>query len=162
VVPISTMLVWVHFQQIIIKKQVKEQIIAGIDRKQQVLLEFSTVASLQKLQWKNSREFSYKGQLYDIVEQGVKGNVTYYWCWKDNKESEVEKHFQDLLSKTLSKDPQKKDNQNRLNNFLKSLFYAELLHYPAFYYQVVKFGRPQNFPCPASCPAPLTPPPEIA
>ncbi len=162
VVPIVVTFTFLHYQKKKIRKEVKLQIIAGIDKEKLVLLKFTKEESQTKLRWKHSKEFEYKDQLYDIVEKKIKGDIVYYWCWWDNKETNLNRQLDDLLANVLGKDPKNKENKKRLANFYKSLYYKQ---FPNWY--LFSFTKEQIVVTPyefsyltISLPPPI-PPPEI-
>ncbi len=83
-----------------------------------------TVLSFEKsqinsLQWLKKNEFSYKGDMYDIVlkEIGQDGKI-YYYCFLDKKE----KHLLVQLEKHVSRNSADNDkNQKSERNFIKNL-----------------------------------------
>jgi len=109
-------------QKRLLKKEIKWKIIAGINRDELVLLKFTEEGKKLYLKWKHSKEFEYKGEMYDIVEQDVKGDTTYYWCWWDNEETMFNKQIASLVSFAAGNTPKSKENQKLLNKFFNSLF----------------------------------------
>ena len=87
-------------------------------------MKFTEQSAQSELKWKHSKEFEYKGSMYDIVETSIHGDTTYYWCWWDNKETELNKQLGKVLNKILGKDDQKKDKESKLTKFYSSLFYC--------------------------------------
>ncbi|MFH0756439.1 MAG: hypothetical protein V2B15_04040 [Bacteroidota bacterium] len=137
----------------------KRQIIAGIDREELVLLKFTEEESRTRLQWKHSKEFEYNKQMYDIVKTEIKGDTSYYWCWLDSKETKLNEQLDELLNAALRKDPGKKENQERLANFYKSLFCEQLAdwHLHAFQTEQSLFSYYFNY-LTISFPPPVPPP----
>lgn len=111
-----------------IKKQVKEQIIAGLDLDDLTLLTFTLEESDNLLRWEHSHEFEYDGFMYDIVEADTVENTVSYWCWKDHEESEINRHMKALAAETMSQNPQQKERQKNLIHFFQNL-YVELPDY---------------------------------
>lgn len=114
----------IQYQKYIVKKEIKKQIINGIDINELTLLEFSKIESQQKLEWEHSREFEYNGKMYDIVESKVKDDSVYYWCWEDNEETELNIKLNTLAEKDVGSNNTNNENLKRLSNFLFSLFYS--------------------------------------
>ena len=125
VAPIATSLVILKMQKKQVKREVKRKIIAGIDKSELVLLKFTHVEKNAKLRWEHAKEFEYNGEMYDVVESKVAGDTNYYWCWWDNEETTLCKKLDELLYFALGHNPKKQENQKRLLNFYKSLFFAE-------------------------------------
>jgi hypothetical protein len=135
VAPIVVTFTFLHYQKKQVRKEVKHQIIAGIDKSELVLLKFTEEESQSKLKWEHSREFEYNDQMYDIVETEIKWDTIYYWCWWDNKETKLNKQLDNLLANALENNPIKKDNQKRLTNFYKSLYCQQLPNWHWFSFQ---------------------------
>jgi hypothetical protein len=106
-----------------IRKEVKERIIAGLDKKDLVLLTFSADEAERELSWHHSREFEYEGEMYDVVEAIHTEDGVSYWCWHDKKEKFIDEKLDELVAKTLMNDPQNKENQKRVSSFLNLPFF---------------------------------------
>tara|TARA_B100001057_G_scaffold497877_2_gene603247 strand:+ start:3360 stop:3782 length:423 start_codon:yes stop_codon:yes gene_type:complete len=104
---------------------VKHALMAKTDKSDLVLLSFTKEEASEELNWKHSKEFEYKGSMYDIVEQETKGDTTYYWCWWDNEETQLNQRLDKLLAMIMGHDKKDKQSNNRLSKFFKSLFWKE-------------------------------------
>jgi len=125
IAPIIATFIFLYYQKKQVRKEIKQQIIAGIDKTELVLLKFTEEEAQTELRWKHSKEFEYDGQMYDIVEKKVKNRITYYWCLWDKKETKLNKQWDELLTYALGKDPKIKENQKRSINFYNSLFHSK-------------------------------------
>ena len=105
-----------------VRHEVKRMMIRGISRDQLVVLTFATRETDLKVHWKHAEEFEYNGRMYDIVESLTLGDSTRYWCWPDEEETRLNRQLADLVSQTLSHDPQNRDRQARLISFLATLY----------------------------------------
>lgn len=114
---------WLNYQKKIIRKQIKHKIIAGIDKSELVLFSF-TKNEAERLKWKHSKEFSFNGSMYDIVEADTVGNNITYWCWWDYEETKLNKQLNTLLADFLGADTKSKETKARLASFYQSLFYS--------------------------------------
>lgn len=121
IAPIVVSFSFLHFQKQLIRKDVKKQIIAGLNKEDLVLFKFTENQADSLLEWEHSKEFKYKDKMYDVVYQQKKDGVTFYWCWDDNAETEVIANLNDLLKR----DSKTRENRERLANFFKSLFFSE-------------------------------------
>lgn len=117
---------YLNYQKYLVKKQVKKQIIAGIDKKNLVLLSFSVRESKNLLKWKHSKEFQFKGQMYDIVEKLQKNDSIFYWCWWDCEETGLNKELNQLTDLTMGRNTGKDKNLPEINNLFKKLYYSEI------------------------------------
>ncbi len=116
---------WLNYQKKKVKRQVKHQIIAGINKSELVLLIFSKEDLNTKLNWKHSKEFEFNNNMYDIVEADTTNNIVSYWCWWDSEETKLNKQLTKLLAQFLGKDHQNKETKSQLSNFLDALFYLK-------------------------------------
>ena len=121
IAPIAVTFTFLHYQKQIIRKEVKKQIIAGIEKENLVLLSFTDEEAENLIEWEHSKEFEFNNIMYDIVYQKKTGDTTYYWCWEDSNETEINSNLENLLSR----DSKTKQNKERLANFFKSLFFNQ-------------------------------------
>lgn len=122
VAPITSSFIFLHYQKKQVRKEVKRQIIAGIDRDGLVLLKFSKDEAQDRLQWIHGREFIFNGYMYDIVEVETTGGQTNYWCWPDSKETKLNKQLDDLLMSALGRDMKSKEKRKQLTHFYQNLY----------------------------------------
>lgn len=129
--PIAIHFVVLKQAQYALKKEIKRKLIAGIDKSELVLLRFTEAEKNTRLKWKHALEFSYQGEMYDIVETEIKGDTTYYWCWWDYAETDLNKKLAASLHIQQENQPQKQENEKQWLNFFKSLYisYSEDVFY---------------------------------
>lgn len=108
-----------------VKKTVKWQMIAGMDKEELVLLKLSEKEKETQLHWEHAKEFEYKGEMYDIVESNTIGDTTYYWVWWDHQETKLNRKLNKLVSYSLRNNPNNQENQKQLHHFFKSLYFLE-------------------------------------
>ena len=106
-----------------VKRSVKRQIIQGIDRVQLVALKFHNDDITTQLSWKHSKEFEFKGEMYDIVEAEFRGDSIVYYCWWDHEETQLNQKLEKLAAQVWDSDPLQKNQNQHLSNFLKTLFH---------------------------------------
>lgn len=123
VLPFIGTVSWLQYHKKVVRRQIKHQIIAGIDKSELVLLSF-TKEEAEQLKWKHSKEFGFNGSMYDVVEADTTENTINYWCWWDYKETNLNKELYSLLADFLGNDPKNKDAKTRFANFCQSLFYS--------------------------------------
>lgn len=160
--PVLVTISWISYKKHLVRKEVKHQMIDGIDKERLVLLTF-TKPGLDELNWEHSREFEYKGEMYDVVYTEVSGDTTKYWCWWDHDETRLNKELSIALNNIFDNNPEKQQKQTKLINFFKSLYfekskYSQLVFYPEktvktiSYYHIIYWSLNQQ---------PLTPPPKL-
>lgn len=125
VAPIVATFTFLHYQKRQVKREVKWKMIAGIDKNELVLLKFTDEETQTELRWEHSKEFEYKGQMYDIVEKSIQGDTIYYWCWWDHEETKLNKQLDGLLAKVLGNNPQRQEKKSQLADFFKKLFHEK-------------------------------------
>jgi hypothetical protein len=111
-----------QYQKKLIKKEVKRNMMDGLDKNELVVLTFALAEAKSQLKWEHSKEFEYKGQMYDIVETIFSGDSVTYLCWWDNEETQLNKQLSKLVSESLGNNPQNKENKKRLLSFFKSIY----------------------------------------
>lgn len=99
--------------------------IEGLNREDLVLLKFTESETRSVLIWKHSKEFEFRGQMYDIVEAEHRGDSVYYWCWWDHEETRLNKQLNELVAHAMGKNQASKENSRRIIDFLKILYYKE-------------------------------------
>ncbi len=161
VAPVATTYVMLQFQKKQVKKEIKWKMIAGIDKEELVLLKFTEKEIQTQLKWKHAKEFEYKSEMYDVVETNTLSDTTYYWVWWDHQETKLSKQLNKLVSFALGNNPKQQENQKKLQNFFKSLYFSTPERKEYVVFQEVKnkhyFG--QNFYQSLSA-SPSVPPPE--
>lgn len=112
----------IQYQKYSVKKEIKKQIINGMDKNDLVQFRFSKKVAETKLEWEHSKEFEYSGVMYDVVESVKKNDSVYYWCWEDDEETKLNQKLNALVEKTAGPDKIKNENLKQLSNFLSTLY----------------------------------------
>ncbi|MDP2175773.1 MAG: hypothetical protein Q8K70_07685 [Bacteroidota bacterium] len=143
------------------KRAVKWHLIAQTDRQELVLLKFTESQKQSELNWKHAKEFEYQEQMYDIVETATKGDTTFYWCWWDHEETKLNKQLIQLVDLAWGNYPRNQDQNKRLIQFFKSIYFSETKTALKFYLQT-KLAKPEfkDKSYKFLMGAPLVPPPE--
>ena len=125
---------WLQHQKVIVKEQVKKQLLSGIEKKELVQLKFTKVESQTELDWEHDREFEYQGEMYDVVETTIKEDSVYYLCWWDHAETQLKKQLKNLVAQMLGQDAQNTERHKRLFDFYKTLYCNDLPTVQDFHY----------------------------
>lgn len=125
VIPYTGTYLWLQHKKKLVKKEVKWKMIAGLDREELVLLQFTRPEVFEVLNWKHSKEFEFKGHMYDIVESEISGDSIFYWCWWDHEETTLNKKLKKLVAKAMGQNPLKNETSKRLIDFFKALYFRE-------------------------------------
>ena len=154
---------WLKHELKVTKREVKRQIIAGLDEGDLVTLKFKKSSIRSELKWKHSKEFEYQGEMYDIVKSIVRGDTIRYTCWWDNKETKLNKQLAHLMKDVIGSNPQNKENQKRLGSFYQKLFHDNTSIYLEFcpINTINPYCWFNNNFYSNNAPAPSVPPPEI-
>lgn len=121
---ISFLLIFIFFYGIIgfylnfeieqshIKEEIKEKIIHNLPDNKLTLITVSS-ADKEKIVWTEyDKEFIFKNNMYDVVRIKIKDNTTYYYCFDDEKESNLfvnlDKLVKDQTDNSQSRTIQKK------------------------------------------------------
>jgi len=155
------MILQLHKKQV--KNEVKWEMIAGLDKEELVLLKFTEEETQTKLRWEHTKEFEFKGEMYDVVEKSTQGDTVFYWCWVDYKETKINQQLEELVTFALGSNQQRKNNQEQLTDFYKSLYW-ENCHTKSngVASQSSELITPYDFSCLTIIIPPPVPPPEIA
>ena len=122
ILPFVGTIAWLNHQKKQIKRQIKHQIIAGIDKGELVQFTFTKAQIENELKWEHSKEFEYNNNMYDIVEADTTNNIITYWCWWDYKETKLNKQLTKLLAQFLGNDSKNKETKTRFAQFYHSLY----------------------------------------
>jgi len=145
-VPFSGTYFYLQHKKHQIRKEIAGKILKGLHEKEIILLKFTETETESRLNWKHSREFEYNGQMYDIVGKKEEGGLIYYYCYKDHKETRLNRQKEKLISKALGHDPTRKSQSDKLTNFLKIIYSHEAFSWfssspqiPVFRFSLIVF-----------------------
>ena len=126
--PIISIYFCFKIRQYSIHQTIKTQIKKGVSESDLVLLKITkelegkTSKVFKKI---NSKEFRYKGEMYDIIRQKTQGDTTFYWCIWDKGETALLGALDELVEKALRNNPEQKKGSDHLNKYLSSLFFTK-------------------------------------
>ncbi|MDN3724259.1 hypothetical protein QRD02_07680 [Aequorivita sp. SDUM287046] len=122
IAPAATLYFYMQFEKSAIKREIKWKMIAGLDKKELVVLKFTKTETKTKLRWEHSKEFEYDGQMYDIVSTEMKGDSIFYTCWWDHEETKLNKKLKKLVASAFDQNEENQRNQQNFHNYLWSFF----------------------------------------
>ncbi len=161
IVPVIATFTYLHYQKVMVRKEVKHQMIMGIEQADLVLLKFTKEESQANLSWKHSKEFEYQGQMYDIVKTETNSDTIYYWCWLDHAETKLSRKLDELITHVLGHSPQNQERQKKLLEFYKNLYCNSYTGLKEIFCQEAN-GKEVCFESLSSVYyAPLNPPPQL-
>lgn len=123
---------WLQQKKRAVKREVKWNMIAGIDKSELVFFKFSKVDAESKLEWEHNKEFEYNHEMYDVVEKKVVNDSIYLWCWWDYKETQLNKKLDKLLAGVYENDSESKEKQDLVNKFYKSIYFESVFSWFPF------------------------------
>ncbi len=130
---------WLNHQKKQIKRELKGKIIDGIDKSELVFIQLSKAEAREQLDWEHSKEFEFKGEMYDVVEFEETADSVKYWCWWDHEETKLNLHLAEIVNNLLGNQPDKKEKQQNLISFYQSLFSEKI-----FQWQTLQFANVSN------------------
>ncbi|MFZ1786785.1 MAG: hypothetical protein WAT92_00675 [Saprospiraceae bacterium] len=122
--PTATTFLLLSHQKIQIKKEVKEHIDSEKDTERLVLLKFTEQEKQEELEWEHAAEFEYQNQMYDVVKSEVHGDTTFYWCWHDIEETEINQQLKALICLSFDDRPEKDGFLQKFQNLYKSFYHS--------------------------------------
>ncbi len=127
ILPFAGTYLWLEWEIFAVKKIVLQKLEEKSEHKELVTLSFGP-EDLNELRWEHEWEFEYQGQMYDVVERKIDNDTTILICFWDQEETHLKNELRKLLVNHSNDQPWKKERQQRLQTFYKSLFaepYAE-------------------------------------
>lgn len=117
---------WLSHQKKMVRKEVKRMMIKGLDHNDLITFTFTETQVQNELKWKHSKEFEYKGNMYDIVtSKKLDGHYT-YTCWLDKKETKLNRELAKLFGEKWNKEKTDYQDGTHLTHFVDSLFFNTL------------------------------------
>ena len=117
----------VQIERSAVRREVKHQILEGIDKDRLELISISRKDS-DELRWEHSKEFEYQGEMYDVVYMKTTKDSIQYWCWWDHKETALNKELSALLDSRQNQSTSHK-NHVQLIVFFQSLYAEKVNHW---------------------------------
>lgn len=119
------------------RKSIRHEIKHGILHK----LPDSQLVSIINDECNDKDEFELNGVMYDVMRKEVHNGQVILWCFKDKKETELNRSIESLVKKDIANNPIKK-TQKILINFLKTPL--NILEKPLFIFPL-KIDPPTKF-----------------
>lgn len=135
------------------------QIADGAGQNTLVRLAFTKAQATTALEWEHSREFEYKGEMYDVVKAEEKGDSLIYHCIWDKAETAINRQLDNLVRMVSNNNPQNKQDFKLLLDFFKSLFCTSAQNNHPHFAALVKQPHFYRFSLPIVYTLPAVPPP---
>lgn len=121
--PVAATLAWLRFQKEAAKSVAAEISTSDMGKEGVVFLTFVGAAAQARLEWEHAREFSYDGEMYDVIEYKISGDTAFYWCWHDKKETWLNKQIDELIEGIVGAGSATPEAASKLILFYKSLYF---------------------------------------
>lgn len=115
---------WFVNQRHLARKEVKRMIKSGLRESELEVFVFSEEETETKLRWEHSKEFEYKGEMYDIIRRDTVNDSLSYWVWHDTQETFLNQQHLAWLDATLRGNVPFKNTKSQFSVFLKTLYYS--------------------------------------
>ncbi|MCB0397695.1 MAG: hypothetical protein KDD36_13655 [Flavobacteriales bacterium] len=163
IAPFTIGFLWLQYQKDQVRHEVKKQLIAGIDPSELVLVKCHNDETQQRLRWEHDREFEFKGNMYDVVSFSIIGDTTYYRCWLDSEETQLNKQLNILMAGTWD-GKRHRQHQELVLHFYKNLYSIKQWQLSFAAIQIVQndWVPRDSLKIYSRSPSPPVPPPEIA
>ncbi len=151
-------------QQAQIRREIKQQIKAGVAEEELVLLKIPGVleeSSNPVFQRIHSREFRYKGRMYDIIRQVDHGDITWYYCIVDVKESGLFASLENSIKFELHHSTERKKQSERVLRLLAGLYINDFDNSEKVYFNDEFTDTIYNFTIKTWNSFPVPPPPKV-
>jgi hypothetical protein len=94
-----------------IRKEIKHLIKNGVPQNELIVIELNSL-NKNNFDWKHSREFSFKGDMYDIVRTDtINQNTFMFYCVNDIQEKELFANLDRMVSACFSEQTKQTDKQ---------------------------------------------------
>jgi len=121
--PFLGTLIWMEGRLASIQHTVSLKMKKATSVEDQLPWTFSIQDAATKLHWEHSREFEYKGEMYDVIRTTYAGDSVTYWCYWDRKETKLRKQRNVIVFNLLGPPPQERNHQSQITDFFRGLFY---------------------------------------
>ena len=123
--PVALVYFGMQYRKACIRREMKQRMIAGIDRSELVFMKFTTGQMKNLLRWVHDGEFEYAGEMYDIIYREDTAGYSRFWCWHDREETRLNRERAHLVNRAMGHDPITREQGKRFQTFLVSLFWEE-------------------------------------
>lgn len=129
-----------RYRQSDIKKEARRNLRRKVDPSLTEVFRFPLAASAaaEMPVWIDKHEFTYKGEMYDVISQKVEGDRLVIRCLNDKKEKELMEHYKDLVKREFDQRSKKKAT------LLLKLISTGILSGPDCTQQVAATASPRN------------------
>lgn len=106
-----------------VKHEVKHHIKENVSKAELTHFSYAITENPNIVEWEHAMEFEFEGEMYDVVFSEIKNDTAHYWCWKDQKESHLNKKLTFLLQEYYQESPEEQEKQMKFGKWLTELFW---------------------------------------
>ena len=120
IIPFSGTILFLHYE----KGKAKRQFAELLQKKKTheiVHLTFSEKEVEHSLRWEHDKEFEFKGEMYDILSTEKKNDSITYSCYKDKKETSINKTIVKFIAGFFHHNPLHEQQLSVIADFAKKL-----------------------------------------
>ncbi len=99
-----------------VRKQVKRELMQSLPREELMTLSFLQAEVDLRVRWEHSREFEYRGEMFDIVSTQFVGDSVHYLVWWDHEETALNRKL-DRLADLAMNNKKGETTRNQLQAF---------------------------------------------
>jgi hypothetical protein len=103
IVPVSFTTVWLKLERADIQEEALAKMQALSDETELTQIRIHRTET-QQLRWKDRHEFLYQGEMYDVVRKETRGDYTVYFCFRDSKETQLERRAENFWKQVYGSD----------------------------------------------------------
>jgi hypothetical protein len=120
-----------YFRQKEVKAEMKEILHSSLVNKyaDQLVFSLEDKTSIDGLEWKGSDEFSWKGEMYDLVESKTKNGKLVIRCINDKNETKLQKDYE-KMQKDDFKGKSSRNTATEILKFVNSIYVCEIVNIP--------------------------------
>ncbi len=151
-------------QQSRIRYEIKQQIKSGVAEEELVLLKIPRVLEEKAnsvFRRIHSKEFRYKGSMYDVIRQSDHGDTTWYYCIADVKESGLFAGLERRIKFEINHNTEHKKQSERVLRLLAGLYFNDVDDSEIVYLKDELSVSRYNFSVKTWSPLPNIPPPQL-
>lgn len=102
-IPFAGALGWFTGRLVVVRHEVKAKLAMDKHTGPLVKLTFARGDVRDLLEWEHSREFRYRGEMYDIARTEEATDSISYWCHHDVKETSIRREISKWLARTFGR-----------------------------------------------------------
>lgn len=140
VLPTLAAFVFLEARKEILRERVQQSLRSETSEENLCVLTFSSSDIDGKLVWKDHKEFSYKGEMYDVVRTEKSGDKISYYCWHDVEETKLNSQLESLFYLAIGSDPPSNKNTEYLTHVFRSMDIPASFQYTLPFFTLPKIG----------------------